>query len=437
MKIDPVLTLSGAQQAIHQGEIAPEILLDKILAELEKKEPAIHAFLPEQNRNKRLHSELKKLLLKYPRSDSRPLLFGIPVGVKDLYQVDGFATRAGSKLPSQLFQTKEALIVKRLKAAGALILGKTVTTEFAYFEPGPTRNPLNPAHTPGGSSSGSAAAVAAGYCPLSLGTQTIGSIIRPAAYCGIIGFKPTQGRMSVEGTVPFSPVIDQAGFFVNDMKSLLLAANVLVDNWQEVQRAKSEKITLAIPAGNYLEQCDTDIITAFRQDIADLQETGVRIKTITIWDDIVQLNRWHQDIIARQFYQVHQAWFNLYSKLYSFWATDLIETGKRVTEITFKQALNLRDAFQQRIGEIMQEEAIDAFVSPATSSFAPEGLASTGSPIMNLPWTFAGVPAVSIPGSVEHQGLISALQLTSFLHEDEKLLALTQMLESKKQHRNK
>ncbi len=142
----------------------------------------------------------------------RPPLFGIPIGIKDIFHVNGFSTHAGSRLPPKQLMGEEAKCVSDLKKAGALILGKTVTTEFAYFEPGPTMNPHNPNHTPGGSSSGSAAAVAAGLCPLALGSQTIGSIIRPASFCGVVGYKPSYDRISRDGVIPVSPSLDHIGF---------------------------------------------------------------------------------------------------------------------------------------------------------------------------------------------------------------------------------
>ena len=154
----------------------------------------------------------------------------MPVGVKDIFHAAGFETRAGSQLPPELLTGPEADAVGRLRAAGCLILGKTVTTEFAYYEPEPTRNPHNLAHTPGGSSSGSAAAVAAGLAPLALGTQTIGSVIRPAAFCGIVGFKPSYGRISPEGLIFFSPSLDHVGLFTQDVAGMSLAAAVLCEN---------------------------------------------------------------------------------------------------------------------------------------------------------------------------------------------------------------
>ena len=163
------------------------LLLDAVQARVEAREPSIQALLPEAGRFDRLRREARALADRYRDPSARPPLFGWLFGVKDIFHVDGWPTRAGSRLPESVLVGPEAESVARLKAAGALILGKTVTTEFAYFTPGPTRNPHNLEHTPGGSSSGSAAAVAAGYCPFALGTQTIGSIIRPAAFCGTIG----------------------------------------------------------------------------------------------------------------------------------------------------------------------------------------------------------------------------------------------------------
>jgi len=154
------------------------------------------------------------------------------VGIKDIFHVDGFVTRAGTRVPPERFAGPEAASVALLREAGALIAGKTVTTEFAYFEPGPTRNPHNPAHTPGGSSSGSAAAVAAGLCQLALGTQTIGSVIRPAAFCGVVGFKPSFGRIPTSGLVYFSRTIDHVGLFTQDLDGMELAASVLCRDWQ-------------------------------------------------------------------------------------------------------------------------------------------------------------------------------------------------------------
>ena len=170
--------------------------VDEMCDRVDAVDPAIQALLPEPGRRERLLTEAAGLERRYPQPASRPPLYGALVAVKDIFHVHGFVTRAGSNLPPELFAGAEASCVTQLREAGALILGKSVTTEFAYFEPGPTRNPHALDHTPGGSSSGSAAAVAAGLCQLAVGTQTIGSVIRPAAFCGVVGFKPSLDRIA-------------------------------------------------------------------------------------------------------------------------------------------------------------------------------------------------------------------------------------------------
>ena len=185
--------------------------IDDVHARFEALEPSIQAFLPEDGRFERLRREARALCERHPDPAVRPPLFGCLAGVKDLFHVAGWPTRAGSRLPSDALRGEEADSVSRLKTAGALIVGKTVTTEFAHFAPGPTRNPRNPGHTPGGSSSGSAAAVAAGLCDIALGSQTIGSIVRPAAFCGVVGLKPTYDRISARGVIPLAPSLDHVG----------------------------------------------------------------------------------------------------------------------------------------------------------------------------------------------------------------------------------
>src|SRR5215208_1409047 len=200
-------------ESLRSGELALPEYLAKLQAWFLEREPSVLAFVLEENRFERLQREAEALLSRFPDPENRSSLFGMVVGVKDNIHVDGFITRAGTRLPVAEIQGSEAESITKLKNAGALILGKTVTTEFAYFEPGPTRNPYNPEHTPGGSSSGSAAAVGAGLCPLALGTQTIGSVIRPAAYCGAVAFKATYDRVSRSGVIPLSPSLDHVGLF--------------------------------------------------------------------------------------------------------------------------------------------------------------------------------------------------------------------------------
>src|SRR3989442_1186049 len=216
------VSLAETTAAIRTGELDLFTYINQLCNLIDATEPQIQALLPESDRRARLLVEAQALHARFPDPVSRPPLFGIPVGVKDIFRVDGFPTRAGSQLPPELFIGPESDCVRALRLAGALILGKTVTTEFAYFEPGPTRNPRNLDFSPGGSSSGSAAAVAAGFCPLAIGTQTIGSTIRPAAFCGIVGFKSSYGRISMAGGILCSRKLYHVVIFIQDRAGMEL-----------------------------------------------------------------------------------------------------------------------------------------------------------------------------------------------------------------------
>jgi len=398
-------------------------LLDEICEKLVVEDNIIKSFLPEPNRRQRLQKDLDKLYSRFPDPKKRPLLFGIPVGIKDIFNVEGFVTKAGSKLPESVFSGKEAACVTSLKNAGALILGKTVTTEFAYFEPGPTRNPRNPQHTPGGSSSGSAAAVAANFCSLTLGTQTIGSIIRPAAYCGVVGVKPSSGRISNNGVFPFSASIDQVGFFVKDTESAPVAAAILIEEWKAVNNCSRKDIVLGIPEGVYLQQADPEVLLTFRKDIDKFKKSGVRIIQFDTLDNIKEINRLHQIIIAKEFAEVHLNLFKKYGGLYSRTAVELMNQGMRVNEYELQKALSGRAEYRTSLQQKMQELKLDFLVTPAVSTFAPLRLNSTGNPIMNLPWTYYGLPVAVIPGSKIKHNLISGLQVIAPYGQDEFLLS--------------
>ncbi|MFN3331739.1 MAG: amidase family protein, partial [Caldilinea sp.] len=226
--------LAELAEGLRSGDLDLHTYIDTLCDRIEQVDPQVQAFLPEPTRRARLHAAADELLATFPETDDRPLLFGAPTGIKDIFHVNGFVTHAGTAVPPEEFAGEEAVSVRRLRDAGGLVAGKTVTTEFAFFEPGPTRNPHNLTHTPGGSSSGSAAAVAAGLCPLAFGTQTIGSVIRPAAFCGVVGFKPTLHRIPSAGLVYFSRTIDQIGLFTQDVAGMALAAAALCDDWEEV-----------------------------------------------------------------------------------------------------------------------------------------------------------------------------------------------------------
>jgi len=390
-------SLSKIITQLQNKELSPEKLIDDLYEKLDKWNPKIQAFLPEPNRKERLLKDLAKLYRNFPNPDTRPILFGIPIGVKDIFQVDGFETKAGSLLPSNVFKGKEAEVVTKLKQAGALIMGKTVTTEFAFFHPGPTSNPHSFNHTPGGSSSGSAAAVAAGFCPLSLGTQTIGSISRPASFCGTIGFKPSFGRISTEGVIPFSRSADHIGFFTQDLKGSKIVASILCDNWNDRLSEHNKKPILGIPEGKYLQLASPKILSAFYQNIKNLQEKGFDVKSVPALDNIDEIIEKHKLMNAAEFAQVHKNWFPKFKSKYHQATFDLIEKGRNIPEQIINTAREGRIKLREKLAHIQERNGIDLWISPSAPTTAPKGLDSTGDPAMNLPWTYAGIPTLSIP----------------------------------------
>lgn len=410
-----------------------QLLLPGFIAQIEahfmEREPAVLAFLQEEERFGRLHEDAETLVLSYPDLITRPSLFGALVGVKDIFHVEGFVTQAGSRLLSGLLQGTEAKSVTRLKEAGALIFGKTVTTEFAYFFPGPTRNPHNPEHTPGGSSSGSAAAVAAGFCHLALGTQTIGSIIRPAAFCGVVGFKPTYDRISREGVIPLSPSLDHVGFFTSDVETAKHAAAVLIGDWRTVLsevdglETTDRKPTLGILEGPYLASASDYALARFDATCNSLTQAGYELHRVPIMDDFQEIRNRHDVIMSSETAQVHANWFDKFSDLYSAKFTELIQRGQSVTNDQLRTAFENRDKFRDQITQAMNDNKIDLWICPPAIGPAPMGLDNTGDPVMCLPWTQIGFPAINLPAGKDDQGLPMGFQVVGKWNSDEALLA--------------
>jgi Asp-tRNA(Asn)/Glu-tRNA(Gln) amidotransferase A subunit family amidase len=409
--------------ALRSGQLGLSTYLEQLEAQFAVQNTRIHAFLPEEKRFERLQGEAAALEARYPEPESRPALYGVPIGVKDIFHADGFPTQAGSRLPADLLTEAEAESVKMLKLAGALVLGKTVTTEFAYFGPGPTRNPHNPDHTPGGSSSGSAAAVAASLCPLALGTQTIGSIIRPASFCGIVGFKPSFGRISTGGVIPVSKAFDHIGFFTQDVDGVALTAAVLCQDWHAELQMKASILRLGVPTGLYLQKASAEALEHFQKTQEKLVQAGFEIRQIEAMPDIEEIITWHQDLMAAEAALVHRDWFARHADRYHPKTTALIERGQQVSSEQIRVYRTRRERLRTELEALMAEHNISAWMSPSAVGTAPGGLDSTGDPVMNLPWTHAGLPAINLPSGFAENGLPWGLQLVGGWQQDEKLVA--------------
>lgn len=422
-------TLSETSIALRNGRLDLPAYIDEICNRIDAVEPLIHALLPEPDRRSRLIADARALQARFPHPAERPPLFGILLGVKDMFHVDGFQTRAGSRLPPELFSGPEAACVHMLRDAGALVLGKTVSTEFAYFEPGPTRNPHNLKHTPGGSSSGSAAAVAAGFCQLALGTQTIGSTIRPAAFCGIAGFKPTYGRISTDGLIKCAESVDTVGFFTQDVAGTALVASLLCKGWQEIESFQSHTLpVIGVPDGPYLAQSSAEGLAAFGKQLFLIEDAGYTVRHITALEDIEMINHHHTRMVCAEMSQVHAAWFEQYASLYGSRTAEAIREGQGVSTEELAECRAGRLLLRQDLNRLMIQNGIDLWISPSAPGPAPEGIHTTGNSIMNLPWTHAGLPAISLPAGHAENGLPLGLQCIGASMADEYVIAWAQRL---------
>jgi len=405
--------------------------LPEYLHELENRfaeiEPNVLAFVSEDERWARLYREANDLLRRYPTPDSRPPLFGVPVAIKDIFHIEGFETRAGSLLPPEELTLPEASAAKRLKDAGALIIGKTVTAEFAYIAPGPTRNPHHWEHTPGGSSSGSAAAVAAGLCLLALGTQTVGSINRPAAFCGVCGFKPSYGRVPTDGVIPLAPSADHIGWFAPDVDGIELIAQALVTDWKSFSSNKRPK--LGIPNGPYFDHLTKDARLPFQETCEILRRAGYVLADVPAFPDFEELYRWHHLLVAGEAARVHEHWYRKYKLLYRPETSELIERGLKASASELEAVRAVRQRQREYLAGLMQRYGIDAWISPSATGPAPHGLNSTGDSVMQLPWTQAGLPLLNIPKGFL-SGMPVGLQIAGPWGKDEALVRWGENIES-------
>jgi Asp-tRNA(Asn)/Glu-tRNA(Gln) amidotransferase A subunit family amidase len=421
------ISLSDLSAGLRSGDIPILDYLDHLEDQFNRYEPQVQAFLPEELRFTRLRNEATQLFSNYPQPAERPVLFGVPIGVKDIFHVNGFTTRAGTRVDSSLIQGGESVAITKMKEAGALILGKTVTTEFAYFAPGPTRNPHNLEHTPGGSSSGSAAAVAAGLCSLAFGTQTIGSINRPAAFCGVVGYKPSHDRISKQGVIPVSPSADHVGIFVPRAADVEIVAQLLCKEWRPV--ANKQKPTLGVPDGPYLARASREALDHFEITCRLLDEAGFTLKHVPMMSDFNHTFEQHNALVAAEAAQTHKDWYPQNSTLYHPKTAELIERGQRIDQQTLQEARQGQKILRDELDAAMRKFKVDLWLSPSAVGPAPSGLESTGDPVMNLPWTHAGVPTITLPSGFNENGLPLGLQLAARWYEDEDLIFWAPQLE--------
>jgi Asp-tRNA(Asn)/Glu-tRNA(Gln) amidotransferase A subunit family amidase len=336
----------------------------------------------------------------------------IPFGAKDIIETQNMATEYGSPLYKGRLGTKDAAIIRDMRSRGAILLGKTVTTAFAYRSPGPTRNPRNLDHTPGGSSSGSAAAVAAGMVPFTIGEQTRGSMIRPASYCGVTGFKPTHDLLPMEGVLPLARSEDTLGFYTHTPTDMLAL-------WKALGHPEGGEEEFSFGAPEPIPECEPEMAKAFRQSISLLRRTGVSIKTVEISEMLKMLEAANDLITTYEGARFHEPRLTEFGDRLDQPIAGLVRDGLKISTERYDEATKYVSDSRIRIAEIFKSTPV--ILTPAATGPAPLGLSTTGDPSMNAPWSALGTPAISIPMPIA-SGLPLGFQMTADLRQEARLL---------------
>lgn len=422
------MTATQALAAIRNGELSSEALVAACLERISALEQQVKAwaFLDPA------HAMAQAKAADAARREGRGLgaLHGLPVGIKDVIDTADMPTEGGSALFKDYRPRHDASCVAALRAAGAVIMGKTVTTELASSTPGPTCNPRNLAHTPGGSSSGSAAAVACGMVPLALGTQTAGSVIRPASFCGIYGFKPTLGLISRHGVLLQSHTLDTIGVYGRTVEDLALIADAIGIHDPQ------DPVSLRAARGRFSEVAATDpplpplfafVRTPSWDRMADIAreafgelvaEMGARVEEVEVPSlaQAIECQRIVQSAENAGYYGIFR---ERAPELLSEGLTERLKSGARIAAQDYIRAANLREPIYASVDELLTQYS--AIITPASLGSAPRGLGSTGDPAMNGLWTFLGVPCVTLP-LLEADGLPIGVQLVGRRGDDGRLL---------------
>ncbi|MBL6958781.1 MAG: amidase [Rhodospirillales bacterium] len=427
-----LLNAVDAAEAIRDGSLTSTELVEACLARIEQVDGNIEAWA---------HLDPAYALQQAGVADEYrqmggPLgpLHGVPVAIKDIIDTADMPTENGTVLYSGRCPSTDATLVSLLREAGAVILGKAVTTEMAVFSPGKTRNPHNPEHTPGGSSSGSAAAVAAGMVPLSVGTQTNGSMIRPASFCGVFGFKPSHGRISRTGVLAQSPMLETPGVYGRSLEDLALIAEVLMayDAADPVMKPQARPHILSVmaeepPVDPHLafvrspvwDEADVVSKDAFRELIDHLNENGEHVDIVdlpTAFDEAHETLRVVMEAdLAKNFAKEYRDGKDKLSTV----LCDMIERGQQVLATDYNAAVERAADLNAMLDMICEE--YDAIVTPSAIGEAPKGLESTGSPTFCTIWTLCGTPALNLPVMQGENGLPIGAQLVSQKGDDARL----------------
>lgn len=418
-------TLAEASRRIQNRDDSCVDILRECLAKIDETEADIHAWV-KIDRDGAL-AQARQLDAELAAGNSRGPLHGIPIGIKDIVDVAGYVTGAGSEFWSrQPPREADAPLVARLREAGAVILGKTVTTQFAGFDPSVTRNPSNLERTPAGSSSGSGAAVAAGHCLGAIGSQTGGSITRPSAFCGIAGCKPGLNRIPIKGVVPIAKSLDHPGPMAKTVEDLGLMMEVLLPEAGTVSSLVAPP-KLGRVRGFSEDRMDATMRDAIEKTLETLMTAGSQVYDLGQEFDFAELLIHHRRVMAVEGATFHRAAFAVRPDDYQPRFAELVAEGLAESAVDYVASKNHQAQFSEQIHQAACQ--FDALVTPAAAGPAPD-LTTTGDACMNAPWSYSGLPTVSFPVGLSDDGMPLAIQLTGRRNGEAELLAVAAWCEA-------
>jgi Asp-tRNA(Asn)/Glu-tRNA(Gln) amidotransferase A subunit family amidase len=408
-----MISLSELQRRIDAGELSPQNAIAQSLEAIAAQDKALRAFV--------CHDASV-------RAAERGPLRGIAVGIKDIIDTADFPTEMGSVIYRGWRPRADASIVMALKAAGATIIGKTETTAFASSDPTPTRNPHNHAHTPGGSSSGSAAAVGAGMIPLALGTQTGGSVIRPASFCGAAAIKPSYRLLPTIGVKCYSWTLDTVGLFAAGVEDLARGLSAITGRPELLPHVAGSKPRIGVVTQDFAAAPDASSGEALRIAMAAAERAGATVRAIKLPEIIAEAWRIHPII---QEFEAHQALAWEYVTQYDGVASNLrgrLDESKGIEASAYDDAVKVASKARHALGVIFDE--VDVLLTFSAPGAAPKGMDSTGDPRFNRLWTLMGTPCVNVPAHVAAGGLPVGVQVIAKFGDDAKALAAARFVEA-------
>ena len=433
------LTAVDLARKIKKGEITSEEVVKSYIEQINKNEKKIEAW--EFFDKELVLSQAKKLDEDHQSGRVHGDLHGVPVGIKDIFDTADMPTSDGTEIHKKNPSWNDCSVILKLKQAGAIIMGKTVTTELAYYAPGKTKNPHDLTRTPGGSSSGSAAAVASKMVPLALGSQTNGSIIRPASYCGVVGYKPSKGLISRHLVLQISQTLDQVGVFSNSIEDAALISEQIIGydklDQDMTLRAKPKLLEAAkqtppidplfafikLPFMDKLDQDASEAFGAVREELKD------RIEEVELPEGFLGIPDWHKIIMESDMALSFSNEYKTSKNKLSNKIIEAIERGMKYTANEYKEACTKIEAANLYFNQFFHD--YDAILTPSACGEAPQGLSSTGDPIFCTVWTYCGMPSISLPLLQGNNKLPIGIQLVSSLYDDERLFRNASWLKKK------